>query len=580
MIKNRDAAALKKALRKRLDFIYQGTDTDAVKLTEKAWQLIRKYQDNIRQDSEKWNEQDVVLITYGDSIIKHGEPSLKTLHRFSNKHWHEVVSLIHILPFFPYSSDDGFSVVDYFKVRNDLGSWKDIEELQKDYGLAADLVINHISSHSEWFQNFLHGKDPGKDYFITKDPNKDLSEVVRPRSSPLLTPYETTEGTKYVWTTFGEDQIDLNFKNPEVFLKMLEALLFYLSEGIRIIRMDAIAFLWKNPGTSCLHLPQTHEMVKLYRNVFDYLAPHLVLLTETNVPNKENLSYFGDGDEAHMIYQFSLPPLLLYAFYTEDSHFINMWGKALPAPPEGATFFNFTASHDGIGVRPLEGIVPEKQKQQLFDNIRKQGGVISMKTNADGTTSPYEMNITYLDALRETKYSDACQHLTRFISSQTIMAAFKGVPAFYIHSLLGTTNDYDGYKETGRARSLNRKQWDEQDIEEKLQSGTIHQEVLQKLKEMLAIRKQQPAFHPDASQKWLNVSDDFIAFSRISEKQEIVCITNVTSRNQGVSIESQIPVKSLLQNTKLSIGYSELVMAPFQTLWLSGSPGMIQVNPD
>jgi|AntRauTorckE6833_2_1112554.scaffolds.fasta_scaffold00273_10 sucrose phosphorylase len=579
-MKKRETDVLKHALKKRLAFIYKGIHNDIETLTEQALQLVLNYQDKIPQDPGKWNEQDVVLITYGDSILNATEPALKTLQRFSNKHWNDAISILHILPFFPYSSDDGFSVIDYFEVREDLGSWKDIRDLQQDFGLAADLVINHISSRSHWFQNFLKNQHPGKDYFITENPDKDLRRVTRPRNTPLLTPYKTSEGTRYVWTTFSEDQVDLNFKNPEVFLKMLEALLFYLSQGIRIIRMDAIAFLWKEPGTSCLHLPQTHEIVKLYRDVFEYLGPHLVLLTETNVPNEENLSYFGNGDEAHMVYQFSLPPLLLFAFYTESAHFIDKWGGSLPDPPAGATYFNFTASHDGIGVRPLEGIVPEKNKQQLFENIRRQGGVISVKNNADGTTSPYEMNITYLDALRETKYAGSDNHIDRFISSQAVMTAFKGVPAFYIHSLLGTTNDYEGYEKTGRARTLNRKQWDEEEIDKKLDSDTTHKEILQKLKKMISVRKQQQAFHPDAAQKWIHLSDEFIAFSRISEKQEIICITNVTSRNQGISIESQMPVRELLQNKRLSVGYAELVAEPFQTLWLSGAPGMIWVSRD
>jgi sucrose phosphorylase len=361
---------------------------------------------------------------------------------------------------------------------------------------------------------------------------------------------------------------------------MFEILLFYLSKGIRVIRMDAIAFLWKEAGTSCLHLPQTHEVVKLYRDVFDYLGPDFVLLTETNVPNKENLSYFGDGDEANMIYQFSLPPLLLYSFFAENSHFLNEWGSTLPEPPEQATFFNFTASHDGIGVRPLEGIVPEKQKQQLFESVRNLGGQISTKSNSDGSTSPYEMNITYLDALKNTKYASGELQVHRFISSQTVMAAFKGVPAFYIHSLLGTTNDYEGYEQTGRARSLNRKRWNESEIGKALESESLHREVLERLKQMISVRKQQPAFHPDAKQLWHHVNDDFIAFRRISENQEIFCITNVTSRSRGITVESSIPVTELLTNDKLALGYSELQVMPFDTIWLSSEPNCMKVYSD
>lgn len=578
MKKTGNLSLLKKSLSKRLSFIYDNHDVNEI--LERSLDLIQTYEQGIHSGTKKWDEKEVVLITYGDSIVKEGEKSLKTLHRFSKKHFKDTVSLVHILPFFPYSSDDGFSVINYYQVRDDLGKWEDIESMKKGFGLAADLVINHISSKSAWFQNFLNGTDPGKDYFIEENPEKDLSSVVRPRSTPLLTPFETTDGKKYVWTTFSNDQIDLDFHNPEVFLEMLEILLFYLSKGIRVIRMDAIAFLWKENGTSCLHLPQTHETVKFYRDVFDYLGPDFVLLTETNVPNKENLSYFGKGDEANMIYQFSLPPLLLYSFFSENSHFLNEWGGALPEPPEEATFFNFTASHDGIGVRPLEGIVPEKQKLQLFENVKNLGGQISTKSNADGSTSPYEMNITYLDALKKTKYASEELQNRRFISSQTVMAAFKGVPAFYIHSLIGTTNDYEGYKKTGRARTLNRKKWSEQEINENLENGSHHQEILTRLKKMISVRRKQSAFHPDADQKWHHINDDFIAFRRIGEKQEIFCITNVTSRSRGLTIESSIPVTELLTGEKLSLGYCELQVMPFDTLWLASERGRLNVYSD
>jgi len=122
---------------------------------------------------------------------------------------------------------------------------------------------------------------------------------------------------------------------------------------MRIARLDAVAFLWKELGTNCLHLPETHELVKLFRDVCEIVAPRAIILTETNVPHAENVSYFGQGDEAHMVYQFSLPPLLLHAFITGNGQYLTHWASGLEPPPAGCTFFNFTASHDGVGVRPF-----------------------------------------------------------------------------------------------------------------------------------------------------------------------------------------------------------------------------------
>lgn len=576
MEKFRSISSLSNKLKQRLSFIYQKEDTD--QLVEQSINIIKRYEKNIPLSGKKWDEKEVILITYGDSIVSDNQAPLDTLNDFVKSFLPEEISLIHILPFFPYSSDDGFSVIDYKKVRPDLGNWDNIEDLHQHFDLAADLVINHISSKSQWFKNFLADKAPENGYFIVEDPAKDLSQVTRPRSTPLLTQYKTKSGEKHVWTTFSADQIDLNFENPKVYLEMLEIMLMYISKGIRMIRLDAIAFLWKKAGTTCLHLEETHEFVKLFRDIFDYLGSSYVLLTETNVPNEENLSYFGKGDEANMIYQFSLPPLLLYSFFSENANYFNQWAKSLPTPPEEATYFNFTASHDGIGVRPLAGLVPDNQKQGLYDHVIKQGGKISEKSNPDGSTSPYEMNITYLDALKETKYADSSMQIDRFVSSQTLMAAFKGVPAFYIHSLLGTNNDYEGFQQTKRARTLNRKKWKYGELKEKLSLHTHHRTILNRLKQMLQIRKAQEAFHPDAKQEWIMANDNLIAFKRMGTSQEIVCVCNVTSRNQAITIQSKSPAIELLHQEKFSVGYSDVIIEPFQSFWFSSSVNSLTIQ--
>jgi|LZCG01.1.fsa_nt_gb sucrose phosphorylase len=567
---------LKQKLQKRLQFIYKNQFSES--LLNDTLKIIDRYIPIIPVKESGWNQNDMVLITYGDSVKKSGEKPLQTLNSFCSEELNGLISNIHILPFFPYSSDDGFSIIDYSRVREDLGSWNDIENLAEQYSLMADLVINHVSAKSRWFQNFLQDKHPGKDYFIVKNPREDLSQVVRPRSTPLLTAFETASGKKYVWTTFSADQVDLNFQNPQVFLEILEILLGYLSKGIRIIRLDAIAFLWKKNHSTCLHLPETHEFVKLFRDLFNFISPHLVLLTETNVTNKENLSYFGDGDEAHMVYQFSMPPLLLHAFFSESALHFNEWASTLPTPPARATFLNFTASHDGIGVRPLEGILNEKNKKQLYDKIQSLGGMISTKTNPDGTESPYELNITYFDALRETRFSGESSHLQRFVSSQMVMAAFKGVPAFYIHSLLTTENDITGYQQTGRARSLNRKTWDYETLQKLLSSQNHHQKGLEILLKIIAIRKKQPAFHPEADQIWLDAGNDFICFARQSENQRIVHISNVTGSVKGVTVISDRPVTNLLTAHKLSSGYAEISLMPFESKWFAGQPNSFHIK--
>jgi len=419
-----------KKIEDRLRFIYK--EKYNYTILESLLEVISGYS-LILNKGNKWDEKDVVLITYGDSIKNNNERPLQTLKSFLDTRLKDELSVVHILPFFPYSSDDGFSIIDFRQVNPELGDWNDVKDLTLNFNLMADLVINHASSKSEWFQNFVKQDGKGKDYFIVEDPEKDLSQVTRPRSSPLLTPYETADGIKHVWTTFSADQVDLNFSNPDLLVEMMDILLGYISQGARIIRLDAIAFLWKVVGTTCLHLPETHEVVKLMRDVAEFINPGTVILTETNVPNKENLSYFGDNDEAHMVYQFSLPPLLLHALHTGNSYYLTTWAQSLPQLKGDKTFFNFTASHDGIGVRPLEGLLPDDEKIKLVESMKDFGGMVNYKSNPDGSTSPYELNITYFDALKGTAEGEDEFQAERFLASQTIMMSMAGVPAFYIH---------------------------------------------------------------------------------------------------------------------------------------------------
>lgn len=559
---NSDTTFLKK-IESRLRFIYKENYTD--QLIQSFAELVSKYEKEDR-DNTKWDEKDAVLITYGDSIKTEGEMPLQTLRSFLNKNLKEQLSVIHILPFFPYSSDDGFSVIDFRKVNPELGDWKDITDLNKDFDLMADLVINHASSQGEWFHNFLKQEGKGKDFFICEDPDKDLSLVTRPRSTPLLTLYETAAGIKHVWTTFSADQVDLNFSNPEMLLEMMDILLGYIEKGARIIRLDAIAFLWKKVGTTSLHLPETHEVVKLMRDIAEFINPAVVILTETNVPNKENLSYFGNDDEAHMVYQFSLPPLLLHALHTGNPEYLNTWAKSLPQLEGNKTFFNFTASHDGVGVRPLEGLLPDEEKETLVANMQKFGGKVNYKSNPDGSTSPYELNITYFDALKGTKNGEDNFQVERFLASQTVMMSFAGVPAFYIHSLTATPNYLKGVAQTGQNRTINRRKWNLKELNEVLSTETPQAQVFESLKRLISIRKKQTAFHPNAKQEILDLDNELFGLIRTSASQTIVLICNLTDQNKSFELKEGYEEVNYDLISEKNIDKKEL--KPYQCLWL------------
>jgi sucrose phosphorylase len=554
-------------------------ETIASSLSDRLYAIVEPHMSaSFDEDRDKWSQAKTLLITYGNSLkSSNNEPPLRTLDRFLNSYLQDTITGVHILPFCPYSSDDGFAVIDYLAIDPALGTWEDIDHLGKNFNLMVDLVINHVSSQHEWFEQFKRGEKPGCDYFIEVDPETDLSDVVRPRSSPLLAEVETVHGTKYVWATFSHDQIDLNFANPEVLVEMVKVVLAYINAGAKYIRLDAIGYLWKTIGTSCIHRPETHALIKVFRQIVQMVNSSVALITETNVPNRENLSYFGNRNEAHMIYNFSLPPLLLNALLQGRSDHLRTWMMSMPPSPVGCAYLNFTASHDGIGMRPTEGLLTEDEYETLLECMQQFGGRISMRRHNDGSESPYEINISLFDAFKGTVKGEDQWQIERFICSQTIAMAVEGIPAFYIHSLLATPNHADGVVETGQNRTINRRQWDYETLEALMSDPTSPQAiVLKELSRRIQIRRRQPAFHPNATQYTLQLRPAIFGFWRqsMTREQSIFSIHNLTDEPQTLRLSDLNLVCTddwfdLIGGTSISEIYEALDLAPYQSMWLS-----------
>lgn len=518
-----------------------------------------------------WDEQDVVLITYADQFREAGKPTLSTFSRFYQQHLQSTFPLVHLLPFFPWSSDDGFSVIDYHQVDPQCGDWQDIARLHQETRLMFDFVCNHMSSQSAWFRHFL-AQDPGwDDFFISMPPATDLSAVTRPRTSPLLTPFKMADGdTRFIWTTFSADQIDLNFANPEVLLRMVNVLLDYLIRGADYVRLDAVGYMWKTPGTRCIHLEKTHQLVKLFRAIADHVAPGTVIITETNVPHQDNISYLGNGhDEAQMVYQFSLPPLVLHAIHTGSARALRQWASSLDLSSNDTTFFNFLASHDGIGLNPARGILSEVEIVALVRDLALEGALVSYKNNPDGTTSPYEINVTYLDALNSEADDDATR-LKRFLLAHAILLVFPGVPAIYIQSILGGRNHYDGVRAAGHNRAINRQKYDLQQIEAALAGDDwLRQQVYTRLGQLIQLRRRQPAFHPDNPMTIYDSENALLVLSRHQPESGdgLLCVFNLSGR----SVMTQLPVAHTLQDVvsgeKID-GTQPVKLDAWQFMWL------------
>lgn len=503
-------------------------------------ELVRRHSPKARpatgagRPGQPLTQRDALLITYGDQIREPGTPPLRTLGTFLSAYAADLVSGVHVLPFYPSSSDDGFSVINYRAVDPELGSWDDIRDLGRSFDLMFDAVLNHVSARSEWFQRFLQDDPKYRDWFIVVEGDPDLSHVVRPRALPLLTSFQAASSERRVWTTFSADQVDLNLANPEVLLELLDVLLFYVARGARFIRLDAIAYLWKEIGTSCIHLPKTHRAIQLMRAVLDEVAPEVLLITETNVPHRDNVAYFGDGtNEAQLVYNFALPPLVLHAIATGSAEALSRWAASLRLPSEQVTFFNFLASHDGIGINPVRGILPDREIDAMIQRVVANGGFVSYKHNADGSKSPYEANVSYFDALCDPAAADPVEtQVRRFLVAHAIMLAMPGVPGIYFHSLFGSRGDRAGAEASGIARRINRQKLTLADVERDLaDAGSLRSRVVHGFRQLLHQRRSRAALHPAA--RWEVVAGDprVLSLRRYApggDAPPLLCVHNVS----------------------------------------------------
>jgi sucrose phosphorylase len=527
--------------------------------------------------NNQWSERDSLLITYGNSIVDGQHKPLDLLHDFLERHLKGVIDGVHILPFFPYTSDDGFAVTDYRAVNPVLGDWADISRIGSEFKLMSDLVLNHVSSQSMWFNAYLQGHEPYHKFFFEADPSDDLSSVVRPRTHPLLREVETVNGPRHVWCTFSHDQVDLDFRNPEVLLEFLRVMRLHIDMGVRIIRLDAVAFLWKEIGTSSIHLPQTHAIVRLMRLLADYALEPVILLTETNVPKAENLSYFGNRNEAHAVYNFSLPPLVLHAMMAGTARYLNRWQGSMPPAQMGCAYLNFTASHDGIGMRPAEGLLTSAEVDQVIGMVRDFGGEGSMRALPGGGEAPYELNITWYEAMKGTFDGPDHWQFDRFMTSQTLIMALEGIPAFYIHALLGTPNDHEGVEKSGHNRAINRHRWDYGELNTRLSDPeTVQSRVMNELLRRMSVRRKQPAFHPNATQFTLQIDNRLFGLWRqsLERDQSVFALHNVsddalTITPQSINLIDGEEWVDLLSGEHIDPAGSEITFAPYQSRWIS-----------
>ncbi len=555
-------------------YSYILTPIQIKKLTNQIFNTIKNEKYN---KPKRINQKDILLITYADTIKSKNKKSLVVLEDFLNKFIKKTINTIHILPFYPSSSDGGFSVKDFFKVDKQHGSWKSIKSISNRYKLMIDVVLNHGSSQSNWFKNFLKTKGEGKDFFYSLDKEINTSHIVRARSHKLLQKFKTKKGYKYLWCTFSRDQIDFDYRNPKVLLMFIKIIKFIMKQGPSIFRLDAVAFLWKRIESNCVNLDQTHAIIRLLRIILSYNKNKCMIVTETNLPFLENFSYFGRSDEAHIIYNFSLAPLIINTLIKSNSSAFRRWSMSMPPAKDNNCYLNFLATHDGIGLRPLEGIISKNNIRKLIAPLKSFGAKFTYRKDKDNQLSVYEANISLIDAMSGTINGKDNFTYDRFFCAHAIMLCFEGIPSFYIHSLFGTRNDYELLKSTKIFRSINRHIYDYDYLKKEIYDLNSHiSKVYNQIIKLIEVRKKQRAFHPNATQYTLNISNNFFGLWRqsIDRKQSIFAISNVTNKKQVLSLDninllSMEKWYDLLSLKEINIDDKNLTFKPYQSFWIA-----------
>ncbi len=569
-------------LYKLLKTIYSNNTTEEInfisnQLLQTLDNFKEKYAYEEISNKERWDESHSVLITYADSIFKNGEATLITLRDFLSKYFGSLSKVVHILPFLKSTSDGGFAVSSYESLEEKFGNWDDLNGISKNHILMADLVLNHVSSSHPWVQQFIKSEEPGLSNVFSPKQNLDWSNVVRPRSSSLFSQINTEQGPKKVWTTFGPDQIDLNWQNPKMTIEFLNLIISYLTNGVKWMRLDAVGFIWKESGTTCLHLPKAHSIVKVLRILLNNLLDDGVLITETNVPQKENLSYLISEDEAHMAYNFPLPPLLLEAIITSRADILNSWIYDWPELPEDTTLFNFTASHDGVGLRALEGLMNEDRIKNLLINCEKRGGLVSHRRLSNGDDKPYELNISWWSAMEDSSRDSNRFQFERFNLTQLLVMSLKGVPAFYLPALLASENDIKSFSMTGQRRDLNREKFKSDILLSVLNNPESNaNKNLKNLCDAMDVRSKLKQFHPCSEMKCLSKGrSDIVVIKRGEGPEAVFAIHNMTENKINYQLNDNDLPEIFNNNfnmrdflTSYKYNWKNISLDPFQVIWL------------
>ena len=460
-------------------------------------------------------KNEIMLITYADSMGN----NLKDLHKVLNQYYTNAVGGVHILPFFPSSADRGFAPMCYDRVDPNFGTFADVEAIGKDYYLMFDFMVNHISAHSAYFQDFLQKKDQSayKDFFIrysdfweNGEPTQEQVDLIYKRKPRA--PYieaEFADGSKEkVWCTFCEEQIDLDVRKDATKQFIKQTLVDMCHHGAAVIRLDAFAYAIKKPDTSCFFVePDIWEL--LYDIEKTVKAEGAEILPEIHehytIPMKI-------ADKGFWIYDFALPVLTLHALYNHTGVYLKQWMERCPMHQ-----FTTLDTHDGIGIVDVKDLLPDEEVDKVKEQMYQQGANVKKiySSEAYNNLDIYQVNTTYYSALGN--QDDA------YLLARAIQFFAPGIPQVYYVGMLAGSNDVDLMERTKNGRDINRHYYSLEEVAEQQQRP-----VVQKLKELMELRNTHPAFSLEGTIS-IQAEGDHLQIVRTYQSHKIVLDANLSN---------------------------------------------------
>ena len=575
---------------------------------------IRREQDHNWFLSQKW----VAMALYTDGFANDLNGLREKLHYFQEL----GINLIHIMPILTCpdgQSDGGYAVSDYHKVDSRVGSLKDLEKLsseleKREILLTLDVVVNHTSNQHKWAKKARRGEKKYQDYYYMFDTREvpDMFEQTMPEIFPETAPGNFTwdeEMQKWVMTVFNDFQWDLNYSNPAVFIEMLDIILFWSNKGADIIRLDAVAFLWKKIGSTCQNEREAHLILQLLKDCCQVTAPGVLFIAEAIVAPVEITKYFGEdainAKECEIAYNATYMALLWDAAATKSSNLLYQGLKSIPDKLERATWLNYVRCHDDIGlgfddadIRAV-GYEPHAHRKFLIDfytgsyaDSNARGLIFGHNEKTgdariSGTTASLLGLQTALEMGNEEPVAEAIE---RILLLHSLVMSFGGIPLLYYGDEIGTINDcsyLDNELKANDSRWAHRPKIDWDKAELRHSPGTIEHKIFTALKKMIAVRKEIPAFADFNNRELIQVENPhlfvFTRFNLQRNASSVLVVVNFDSESQyldmnelGYHSTSQFAhMRDLYSGDVPALFKDRLVIPPYHFYWLAESPGIL-----